>query len=115
MSFVGKSTLCNPTDEIDDNIFGDSDIKRDVISNWKPKINIAIDFGTDGTGVAYSIPGKDHVYKFGKLRVFDKTQGNTQCNKVRTAILLDRKGKLKAFGTNAITTYLLYIIYIGTI
>ena len=81
---------------------------------FKPKINVAIDFGTDGTSIAYSIPNRNHVYIYGEWRVFDENKDNTETNKLRTTILLDRNGSLMAYGLNAFKRFVdpwdLYII-----
>eukprot|EP00490_Sorites_sp_Unknown_P026457 CAMPEP_0114672294 /NCGR_PEP_ID=MMETSP0191-20121206/42633_1 /TAXON_ID=126664 /ORGANISM="Sorites sp." /LENGTH=321 /DNA_ID=CAMNT_0001934231 /DNA_START=50 /DNA_END=1012 /DNA_ORIENTATION=- len=81
------------------------DIKDDEKFEFNPKINIAIDFGTDGTGVAYSFPGGDTVYIYGKFEMKNKDGGRQSISKLRTAILLDSHGKFKAFGQNALLAY----------
>ena len=83
---------------------GKDDEKVCVVNTFKPKINVGIDFGTDGTAIAYSFPGGKDVYLYGKWRVFGK-RGAKKANKTRTAILLDKDGKFKAFGAKAVRAY----------
>ena len=82
---------------------GKDDIKHDVSNEFKPKINIAIDFGTDGTAIAYSIPGnQDSVRVYGRWKVSTDNGGTIATTKARTAILLDKFGDAQAFGINAL-------------
>ena len=69
---------------------------------FNPKINVAIDFGTDGTSIAYSFPNNNNVYIHGGWRVFNENKDNTETNKLRTTIMLTKDGKFAAFGSNAL-------------
>ena len=70
----------------------EKELKQDSFE-FNPKINIGIDFGTDGTGMAYSFPGGNTVYVYGKWRVNNNDNGNKTTSKPRTAILLHKTGK----------------------
>ena len=83
-----------------------TDLKEEK-NGFNPKINIGIDFGTNGTAIGYSIPGGNVVYIFSKWGKCNNT-GNTETKKTRTAILLDKNGHCVAFGLSAITKYLIY-------
>ena len=80
-------------------------IKKAEVKHFDPKINIAIDFGTDGTGVAYSFPGGNDVFVYGKFKVQNDNNSNTETSKPRTAILLDKDYNFKAYGSNALRAY----------
>ena len=96
----------NSTNVIESKI---NDEKCDIIDNkkFKPKINVGIDFGTDGTAIGYSFPGGKDVFIYGKWSVFGKNR-TTKTNKTRTAILLNKDGDFEAFGTDAIRGYIMY-------
>ena len=81
------------------------DSKDDLKDGFHPKINIAIDFGTDGTGVAYSFPGSDDVYIFTKFTARDDTRKQSHVSKARTAILFDENEKFLQYGQNALKVY----------
>ena len=86
-----------------------SDAKKDpIIKKFNPKINIGIDFGTDGTAIAYSFPGGKDVFIYGKWNVFGNN-GSIKTNKTRTAILLDKNGNFQSFGVDAMKAYVIYI------
>ena len=90
-----------------------SEVKEDIKNDggsieFNPKINVGIDFGTDGTGIAYSLVGdkQQRVYIYDKWKIRDskgKNIGTT--SKVRTAILLNKKSKVMNFGVDALTSY----------
>ena len=85
------------------------DIKSDISNKFIPKINIAIDFGTDGTGISYSFPNGNDVYIYGKWKVLNDKKRTIRTCKARTAILLDKYGDFEAFGVNALRGY--HLIY----
>ena len=72
---------------------------------FQPKINVAIDFGTDGTSIAYSFPNTNHVYIYGTWRVFNENKDNEETNKLRTTILLNGRGQLMGYGLDAIKVF----------
>ena len=63
----------------------------------KPTVTIAIDFGTAGTGYAYSFAGSDVIEA--------KQPGGQDARKTLTNILLNPDGSLKAFGFEARRMY----------
>ena len=79
-------------------------------NNFKPKINVGIDFGTDGTGDT-----QERVFIYDKWKVHSGQGNNANKSKIRTAILLDSNNKCIAIGSNALTSYVfkisLMIIY----
>ena len=81
--------------------------KRGWFNKFKPKINVGIDFGTDGTGIAYSLVGdtQERVFIYDKWKLHDGRGNSANKSKVRTAILLDKNGDCMAFGSNALTSY----------
>ena len=70
------------------------------------KVYAAIDFGTDGTGLAYCLPNTTKVFIHDKWKTWNKNNNNNEFNissiKPKTAILLDKNGKFKSFGDNAL-------------
>ena len=80
-------------------------------NKFKPKINIGIDFGTDGTGIAYSLVGdtQERVFIYDKWRIHDGKGNCANKSKVRTAILFDEDEDFMSFGTKALNTYGEYI------
>ena len=87
------------------------DEKESKYDTFVPKINIGIDFGTDGTAIAYSFPGGGNdVYIYEQWRV-SSDKGTQRVNKARTAVLLDRDGNFEAFGVNALRGYDNDILY----
>merc|ERR1712154_392953 len=65
------------------------------------RVHCGIDFGTAGSGFAYSLPGKDVVYT-------DQNWNNSGKHvdvKTKTNILLDVKGDCIAFGDDATDKY----------
>eukprot|EP01083_Nonionella_stella_P286560 975334_1 len=64
------------------------------------KLHIAIDFGTDGLGLAYAIG--DEVYVHSKWN----SERHTDVVKPKTIILLDRNGEADAFGSDAKEIYM---------
>ena len=86
-----------------------SDLKDDekVLrgNHFNPRINIGIDFGTDGTAIGYSFPKGNDTFIYGKWNVFTKNKGTIKTDKTRTAILLDKNGEFEAFGIDAIMGY----------
>eukprot|EP01084_Bolivina_argentea_P304274 525438_1 len=72
-------------------------------SNNEFRFYIAIDFGTDGTCIAYACDNEEH-----EVFIHDKWHSSRYGSTVkpRCAILLDDKGKTKAFGIDAIKTYM---------
>ncbi len=76
--------------------------KKEIIHriDGKPKIAVAIDFGTYGLKISYSVNGKILTQNSWK----SKKYGNNISQ--RTAILIDGDGKLKQFGQDAIDMYL---------
>eukprot|EP01084_Bolivina_argentea_P186546 321527_1 len=81
----------------------------------KFKIYVAIDFGTDGTGLAYCLPNattqKIHIHnkwkRWNSSKQYESEWDEISKIKPKTAILLDKDGKFRAFGDNAIKIYLL--------
>ena len=65
-------------------------------------IYIAIDFGTDGVGLAYAF--QEDIYIHSK---WNSTRYGATV-KPKTIILLDDKGKIISFGMDAKITYVLY-------
>ena len=63
----------------------------------KPTVTIAIDFGTAGTGYAYSFAGSDIVEA--------KQPGGQDARKTLSNILLNSDGSFKAFGHGARRVY----------
>lgn len=61
-------------------------------------VNIAIDFGTDGLGIAYSF--KQDVY------IQNKWNDTNHNNKIKCIALFDHNRKLKSFGINAKHEYM---------
>ena len=100
-------TPYNITDEIGSNDDSDYDNKN---ITFNPKVNVGIDFGTDGTAMSYSFVGSNDVYIYDKWKRYDITRGgNSKSNKQRTAILLCKDGKFKAYGENAVLAYVINI------
>ncbi len=73
------------------------------------KVIVAIDFGTDGVGLAFSLPNKDEIHR--DQQIWARNTGNVQVSrqmtkKTKTSILINRKGtKSFAFGTEALFRY----------
>eukprot|EP01084_Bolivina_argentea_P193609 332149_1 len=66
----------------------------------KYKLHIAIDFGTDGLGLAYAIGDKVYIHnKWNSERYVDVV-------KPKTIILLDKCGNADAFGSDAKEIYM---------
>ena len=83
--------------------------KRQVLEEKHKKRNadfkffVAIDFGTDGAGLAYYDGKEVYIHeKFGSIKY-----GSTI--KPKTIILLDKQGKCETFGMDAKITLMLYI------
>ena len=78
------------------------------------KLHIAIDFGTDGIGVAYAIDNKVYVHQDFNSQKFGSSV------KPKTIVLLDNDGDVNSFGIDAqfmlsiisINAYILYIFII---
>merc|ERR1719474_1493989 len=64
------------------------------------KVNIAIDFGTDGLGLAYAIGGRVYLHSKWNSRKFGAT------TKPKTILLLDSKGQVNSFGMDAKMAYM---------
>ena len=72
------------------------------------KLHIAIDFGTDGCGIAFGYNRKVHIY--------DRWRGGNRKrkNKTKTQILLGDNEQLLCYGDNAkmMYVYIYFIIYV---
>eukprot|EP00484_Ammonia_sp_Unknown_P018486 CAMPEP_0197039208 /NCGR_PEP_ID=MMETSP1384-20130603/16028_1 /TAXON_ID=29189 /ORGANISM="Ammonia sp." /LENGTH=647 /DNA_ID=CAMNT_0042469763 /DNA_START=43 /DNA_END=1986 /DNA_ORIENTATION=+ len=66
------------------------------------KLHIAIDFGTDGLGIAYAV--HDEVFVHTKWKSNRNREAVT--DKPKTIILFDEKGERQAFGVDAKYTYM---------
>eukprot|EP01084_Bolivina_argentea_P066523 121266_1 len=67
------------------------------------KIHIAIDFGTDGTSLAYTLPNKEKNVFIHQNWVSSKYNAGIKPN---TIILLDENGQTISFGKDAKHTYI---------
>ena len=92
------------------NIQDDEKKSDDIKREFDPKVNVGIDFGTDGTGIAYTFVGnvnQDPII-YDKWKVYTKT-GTRYEKKVRTTILLHKDGTFNSYGNNALKSYAITI------
>eukprot|EP01084_Bolivina_argentea_P132819 234389_1 len=75
--------------------------QTDAIIQKEFKIYVGVDFGTDGTGLAYALPTGD-VYIHQKWKGYKRST----TTKPKTCILLDANSKFLAFGQPAINSYI---------
>ncbi len=68
------------------------------------KAYVGIDFGTDGTAMAFAIQGSTEIY----LEQDWNNTGVCLSTKTRTCILLNRQKEFLKFGTEAQKTYIIY-------
>eukprot|EP01083_Nonionella_stella_P205719 748881_1 len=75
-----------------------SDSSQLVVKDVEFKMHIAIDFGTDGCGLAFAYNGN--------VTTYDRFRGRRQrTNKTKTHVLLNDNNKVASFGNNAKFTY----------
>ena len=77
-------------------------------TNTKYRVYIAIDFGTDGIGLAYAIDGDVYVHQAFNSRKYGSSL------KPKTIVLLDNDGEVNSIGIDAKFT-LSFCIYISTL
>ena len=95
------------------NIQDDEKKKDDIKREFNPQVNVGIDFGTDGTGIAYTFVkygiNQDPII-YDKWKVYTKN-GSYNANKIRTTILLNKDFKFMAYGSNALRSYVNLDLY----
>ena len=79
----------------------DSDVEDEkyVVDDPPFKVFVGIDFGTDGSGLAYGLPD-------GSSYIHNMWDDNDTTTKSKTSVLLDEKGDLICVGSKAKETYL---------
>eukprot|EP01084_Bolivina_argentea_P062993 115084_1 len=84
--------------------------KKDMLNGEVPihyingdfKVHIAIDFGTDGCGLAFALKGEDDITVYNK---WNRKKKNIMV-KTKTQILLNEQNKVVAFGNDAKKTFI---------
>eukprot|EP01084_Bolivina_argentea_P062994 115086_1 len=111
--------ICSAKDDSDSELYPKKKMnteKKDVLSGEEPisvappihyingdfKVHIAIDFGTDGCGLAFALKGEDDITVYNK---WNRKKKNIMV-KTKTQILLNEQNKVVAFGNDAKKTFI---------
>ena len=74
---------------------GNKAIETSIAQTIPFKLCIAIDFGTDGIGLAYAIDDKVLIHDNFRSRIYG------YCTKQKSIVLLDQNGEMISFGSDA--------------